>query len=318
MTQGAGFQEWTVPIEEEGERLDRFLAARVPEWSRSKLQAFIKQGLVEVGGRVQLKSGAPLTGGERVGARLPASRPSEEAVRERRLTLLFEDDDLLVVDKPAGLLTHRREGSAEVTLAELAVAHCGPLPSVQGEDRPGIVHRLDRETSGVVVLGKSEASLRALMAQFKAREVEKTYALLVAGTPRFASDWVEQPLGRDPRHPERMGVLSVEDGGRLASTYYEVVERFDCHAHLVARPKTGRTHQIRVHMNVAGLEILGDKIYRLRNAPKHELPEGLTPPRRQMLHAARLEVTHPGDGRRLTFEAAPPRDFQELLDRLRG
>jgi len=305
-------QEWTVPSEAEGERLDRFLAARVPDWSRSKLQAFIKEGLVEVAGRPQRKSGAPLGAGERVAARLPESRPAADPARARELAVLFEAEHLLVVDKPAGLLTHRREASPEVSLAELAVARCGPLPSPQGEDRPGIVHRLDRETSGAIALGKTEAALAGLLAQFQAREVRKTYEVLVAGRPRFASDWLEAPIGRHPRHPERMGVLPEGEGGRPAATFYEVIERWGDFAHLRALPKTGRTHQIRVHLSSIELEVLGDKVYRVRKGRRPALPEGAPAPRRQMLHAARLELRHPTSGEALSFEAPRPADFEAL------
>jgi len=309
--------EWVVADGEAGRRLDRFLASKVPDWSRSKLQSFIKAGRVEVCGCAQEKSGTPLLAGQRVRARLPERRPEATPTDLARLAILFEDEHILVVDKPAGLLTHRRESGLEISLAELAQAHCGPLPSPQGTERPGIVHRLDRETSGVIVLGKHEASLEGLLGQFKSRTVSKTYAVLVAGRPRFASDWIEEPLGRQPKHPERMGVLGAADGGRAAETFYQVQERFDGFAYLHCLPKTGRTHQIRVHLNVAGLEVLGDKVYRLRKGKICKLPQAAPPAHRQMLHAQRLELKHPIKGEALVFEAPLPADFARLLDWLR-
>lgn len=313
----ATVQEWQVSSAEEGARLDRFLASKVAHWSRSRLQALIKDGRVEIGGRAQRKSGTTLVAGDRITARLPESQPRARAAQARRLAILFEDEELLVVDKPAGLLTHRGAGGAELSLADMAEAHCGPLPSPQGAERPGIVHRLDRETSGVIVLGKSETGQAELLRQFRRREVQKTYAVLVAGEPRFASDWIEAPLGRNPRHPERISVLAEQDGGRAAATFYEVQERFEGFAHLLCRPKTGRTHQIRVHLCAAGLEVVGDKLYRPQHAKPRTLPEGAPQPRRQMLHALRIEFVHPSTGEPVVFEAPPAADFMALLHWLR-
>lgn len=296
-----------------GQRLDRFLVERLEGWSRSRLQGLIRDGLVEVGGRAERKAGAPLAAGASVRVELPPRDPKATPEQGRSLVVLHEDEALLVVDKPAGLLTHRLESGAEVSLAELAEARCGPLPSVQGEGRPGIVHRLDRHTSGVVVLAKQAPALEALLRQFRDREVKKTYAVLTAGEPRFASDWIEAPLGRDPRRPDRVRVLTPAEGGREAATFYEVQERLDGFTYLHCFPKTGRTHQIRVHLNHLGLEVLGDTVYRLRNSRLPSLPPEAPKPRRQMLHALRLELKHPVSGEPLEFEAELPADFGALL-----
>jgi len=310
--------EWTVATEDEGERLDRFLAARLESWSRSKLQSFVRDGLVTVGERTPTKPGTVLAAGERVRAALPEHDPQPDPdTLTRELAILHEDEDVLVVDKPTGLLSHRTEGGQQITLAELADAYCGPLPSPQGERRPGIVHRLDRETSGVMVLGKTQAAMDELMRQFREREVTKTYAVIVAGTPRFQSDWIEASLGRNPRQPDRMDVVTEADGGRTAATFYEVQERLPGGAYVFCKPKTGRTHQIRVHLTSVGLEVVGDKIYRVRGR-RPQLPREAPNPRRQMLHALRLELKHPTSGAPLTCEAPLPEDFAHLLTWLRS
>ena len=311
--------QWTVTEAEEGERLDRFLAAHIEGISRSKLQVLIKEGRVKIDAREQRKAGTPLNIGDSIETDFPAEEPlatREESVQ--RLEILHEDEDLLVVNKPAGLLTHRRDAGNEVSLADLAEAYCGPLPSPQGEDRPGIVHRLDRETSGVIVLGKNEVALEELLRQFREREVTKTYALLVSGEPRFTSDWIEEPLGRDPRRPERISVLDVGEGGRAASTFYEVQERLDGFAFLHCQPKTGRTHQIRVHMNAIGIDVVGDRVYRVRNSTNPKVPSDAPKAHRQMLHARRIELRHPKSGKAVSFESPLPADFEALLLWLRA
>jgi 23S rRNA pseudouridine1911/1915/1917 synthase len=303
----------------DGARLDAALVAVRVNSSRSKLQALIKSGGVMVDGEVVLKPGTPVASGSELCLTLPAGASAPTAADSRRaLDVLFEDEHLIAISKPPGLLTHRTERGGENSLAELARALYGDLPSLQGEDRPGIVHRLDRETSGVLVLGRTEEALTELMRQFREREVRKTYQALVHGDPRFDSDWIEEPLGRDPRHPDRVAVVPVAEGGREAQTFYEVQERFGELAFLHATPKTGRTHQIRVHLLSIGAPVIGDRVYRLQRGRTPKLPEGVTLPRRQMLHAFKLELKHPVTGDALCFEAPPPGDFAELLEALRA
>ena len=310
---------WKVSPALDGARLDAALVAVRVNSSRSKLQALIKAGGVRVDGEVVLKPGTPVASGSELSLTLPAETAAPTAADSRRaLEILFEDEHIVAVNKPPGLLTHRTERGGENSLAELARALYGDLPSPQGEDRPGIVHRLDRETSGVLVLGRTEAALDELMRQFREREVQKTYQAIVHGDPRFDSDWIEDPLGRDPRHPDRVALVPIEEGGRAAQTFYEVQERFGEVAFLHASPKTGRTHQIRVHLLSIGTPVVGDRVYRLQRGRTPQLPEGLVLPRRQMLHAFRLELKHPVTGDELCFEAPPPRDFAELLTALRA
>ncbi|MEO0653220.1 MAG: pseudouridine synthase, partial [Planctomycetota bacterium] len=191
----------------------------------------------------------------------------------------------------------------------------GSLPAVQGDDRPGIVHRLDGATSGVMLIGKTEPAALELRRQFREREVDKTYLALVYGVPRFDSDWIEQPLGRSERAPDRISVVS-EDEGRPAQTFYEVLERFDGYSLLRCKPRTGRTHQIRVHLEWLGHPIVTDKLY-LGKKGRPSLPEDAPVPRRQALHALRIEFKHPTRDERVAFEAPFAPDLQAFLDWLR-
>jgi len=232
------------------------------------------------------------------------------------LVVLHEDEELLVVDKPAGSATHTGGSELWGAVSQAAAAHCAGLPGAA--DRAGIVHRLDKDTSGVLVLAKTEAALAELQRQFREREVEKEYRAIVFGSPRFFSDWIEKPIQRDPRHPERMRIARGEDCGRAARTYWETVERFDGSAQLLCRPTTGRTHQIRVHLSSVGMPIVGDLVYRPRNVQGTCLPPGAPRVLRQCLHARRLACTHPASGERVVFEAPFPADIGELLEWLRG
>ncbi len=310
---------WCVPAHQAGERLDRALVEALPTLSRSRLQALIKGGRVRVEGREARKPGMVVGEGASIEVdlpRAPAAPPPEES--RRRLRVLWSDDDLAVVDKPAGLLSHRGEGAEEVSLGDLARSAFGDLPSLQGADRPGIVHRLDRDTSGVMVLGLTRASLEGLMRQFREREVSKRYRALVLGEPRFDSDWIEEPIGRSKRHPDRMTLTSLDEGGRAARTFYTVLERFGAAASLACEPKTGRTHQIRVHLSSIGLPVLGDRVYRSKGGRPVQLGGNAPVVKRQMLHAERLRFAHPRSGELMTFEAPVPGDFGEVLEWLRG
>jgi len=234
------------------------------------------------------------------------------------LEVVYEDEALVVIDKQAGLLSHPASGFEATTVAGLAEQRFGPLPCLSGEDRPGIVHRLDRLTSGVMALARTEQAGQELQRQFAAREVKKTYLALVHGVPRFESDWIEARTAPDPRHPARQRALPVDaEDGREARTLYQVVERFHGHTCVECRPETGRTHQIRIHMQHAGFPIVGDRLYRPGGALKVPLPAEAPVPGRQALHAAKLELAHPLSGEWMSFEAAPPRDFVTLRAWLR-
>ncbi|MEZ5989731.1 MAG: RluA family pseudouridine synthase [Planctomycetota bacterium] len=302
---------------EAGERLDRCLAAWLPELSRAYLQELVAAGAVLVDGErrpasYRLTEGAEVEVEQRPRDELRGRSP----VAPPALVVLYEDEDVVVLDKPAGHAMHAGGSVFSGTIAEAAEARWGPGLPQRAPGEPGIVHRLDQDTSGVVVLARTEAALAGLMRQFEARTVEKEYTALVAGRPRFASDWIEKPLERDPRRKDRMRVARKD--GREAATYWELVEDFDGFALLRCRPRTGRTHQIRVHLAAVDLPIVGDEVYRPRSAQGRGLPADAPAPGRFFLHAAALAFDHPRDGRRLRFEAPLPPDLARLLDWLRA
>ncbi len=286
-----------------GERLDVFVARRLPEFTRSRAQRLIDDGRVTVAGQ-RAKPALRLEAGQRVHVVLPppvADRVEPESIA---LDILFEDADLLAVNKPAGMMVHPAPGHRSTTLVNAILAHCRDLSGIGGVLRPGIVHRLDRDTSGVIVVAKNDAAHNALARQLKDRSVEKTYLALVQGTPRPAEGVIDAPIARDPRNRQRMAVV---EGGREAVTSYRVVERFRGMSLLEVRPRTGRTHQIRVHLAAIGHPIVGDRTY--------GRPSALIA--RQSLHARRIAFAHPRSGERMEIEAPLPRDLRDVLARLR-
>ena len=234
-----------------------------------------------------------------------------------QLAVLYADEWLVAIDKPAGLAAHPPENRAfrGHTVASCAVAQFGPMPTLAGEDRPGIVHRLDRETSGVMVLARTEAAFLGLQDQFRERVAQKEYRAIAFGEARFQSDWIERPLASDPKHPDRMTV--VQEGGRESSTYYEVLERFRGFTYFCCKPRTGRTHQIRVHMTSIGHSLIADKVYKSRKAQHDQLPSDAPDPGRHCLHAMRLSLVHPVTQAPLVFESPLPPDLERLLAWLR-
>jgi 23S rRNA pseudouridine1911/1915/1917 synthase len=306
-----------VPAEARGRRLDHVLLELLGGGlSRTRLQALIKDGHVRFQGEVVTKPGLLLLEGGEALVDLRAAEVPDPA-EAQALRVLHADPDLVVLDKPAGLLTHRNAPGGEPGAAEIAEREHGPFPSSEEEGRrPGVVHRLDRETSGVLVLARTPDALAALQAAFRERRVEKTYLALVHGEPRFDSDWIEAALGRSERNKDRVSVVP-EGEGREAATYYEVRERYPGFALVAVFPKTGRTHQVRVHMAYVGLPLLGDELYRPARRQLSRLPEGVPAPERQMLHASALEFTHPRTGAPLRFEAPLPADFAALVAALR-
>jgi 23S rRNA pseudouridine1911/1915/1917 synthase len=301
-----------------GMRLDRALARLLPGVSRTRLQELIRDGGVRVDGELALRPSQTLEGHrtiELVG--LPRSRMRRGAAAGASFELLYEDEHLAAIAKPPGMIAHPTSMVQGGTVSELAVARWGELPAPQGEDRPGIVHRLDGDTSGVMVLAKSEEAGEMLVAQFRARNVKKRYIAIVLGEPRFDSDWIEKPIGRSPRRSDRMSVMP-EGEGRPAQTFYEVHERFGPAALVECRPRTGRTHQIRVHLASIGHPLVGERVYRIRRGPRPRLPGSAPQLARHALHASAIELDHPVDGRKLLFESPLWEDMQELVDWLRA
>jgi 23S rRNA pseudouridine1911/1915/1917 synthase len=300
--------ELQVPSGEES-RLDRFLAASLSQHSRARLQALIKAGQVSVNGKPVTKAGHPLAGGESVSVTVPAAQPTGLIPEDIPLDIIFENDDVVVINKPAGLVVHPAAGHATGTLVHAVLSHAPEIEGIGGELRPGLVHRLDKDTYGIILIAKNERAQRSLQAQFQERDVQKAYIALVDGHPPTATGRVEAPIGRDPRERKRMAVVP-EAKGRAASTSYRTLENFEEHALLELDLHTGRTHQIRVHMAFIGCPVVGDRVYGRRRAS--------LPLSRYFLHAARLTVTLPGEQSPRTFEAQLPAELQSALDTLRA
>ena len=311
-----------------GMRLDRFLAQSLSEFSRSRLQALIAQGAVSVDGETIGDADRPVKQGEVCFIHVPPPVPAEPEAQNIPLNIVFEDSDLIVVDKPAGLVVHPAAGNQDGTLVNALLAHCDDLAGVGGVARPGIVHRLDKDTSGVLVAAKNEAAMHGLSKQFAAHSVERTYSAVVWGIPRKNEGTIEGNLGRNPFDRKKIGVL--RSGGKPAITHYRVMERFGApdrpFAALVAcRLETGRTHQIRVHLTHLGHPVIGDATYgrsrtppRARNDEEKSAYEAAREFPRQALHAGLLGFNHPKSGKNLVFESPWPDDFTTLVKALRG
>lgn len=293
----------------EPQRLDKFLAAALPQHSRARLQALIKSGQVQIDSKSIKKSGHILIGSESVLVRVPPAEPTDLVPEDIPLDIIFENDEVIVVNKPAGLVVHPAVGHTHGTLIHAALAHAPQIEGVGGELRPGLVHRLDKDTSGLILLAKNERAQRFLQAQFQSREVRKTYLALVDGHPATSSGRIEAPIGRDPRERKRMAVVPAAKG-RAAVSEYRVVERFPDHALLEVNPLTGRTHQIRVHLAFLGCPVVGDRVYGKRRPS--------LPVERHFLHAVRLTLRLPGEEEPRTFEAPLPADLREALMELRA
>jgi len=303
-------REFIVPAGQSGMRLDVFLARQMPDWSRSQVQRLIRTGLVMIGARRPRKAGEEVEAGDHVTAR--AEREAPRATPEALpLSIVYEDDDLVVVDKPAGMVVHVGAGVKSGTLVNALLHHIRSLSSAGGELRPGIVHRLDKMTSGLVVVAKNDFAHRSLAAQFKAREVRKTYTLLVHG--RVVSDRgeIKRPVGRDPGRRVRMKAGGLRP--REALTSYRVLRRLPHFTLLEAEPRTGRTHQIRVHFASIGHPIVGDTLYGAPGKLRIASREGKTLAR-NFLHAAAVEFLHPKTRRCIGLKSPLPSELQNFLD----
>jgi 23S rRNA pseudouridine1911/1915/1917 synthase len=304
-------QTYTIPAGHRS-RADKVLAGAFPEHSRVAFQRAFAAGLVRRGSRVLAKSDEVQPGDE-IEFGLPEVVPSELKATAIPLEVLFEDRHLLAVNKAAGMIVHPGAGTRDDTLVHALLAHCaGRLSGVGGVGRPGIVHRLDRETSGVILAAKNDAAHRGLASQFAGRTVHKEYLALVAGVPQLLGGSIREPIGRNRRHRHRMAVVAETSGGRAAHTDWTVVERFGDVAALVrCILHTGRTHQIRVHLKSLGHSLLGDAVYGWKN------DSGLPNPGRVMLHAERISLAHPVSGKALDFRAPLPADFKAVMAALR-
>jgi 23S rRNA pseudouridine1911/1915/1917 synthase len=294
---------------EKAERLDKFLVSRFAEFSRARLQGLIEDGFVLVNGAPAKKAGQSIEAGTEIEVRVPPPVPTGLVGEDIPLDIVFENDDLLVVNKPAGMVVHPAAGHDSGTLVHAVLGYDPDLEGIGGEERPGLVHRLDKETSGLIVLAKNERAHRWLQDQFRLRLVEKTYLALVDGKPPTPTGRVEASIGRDPSHRKKMAI--VPDGkGREAVSEYKTLESFEDHTLLEFHPYTGRTHQIRLHCQFLGCPIVGDSIYG-RKSPTVEIS-------RHFLHAARLKIILPNEKQPRLFEAELPEELKRVLEEVRG
>ncbi len=290
------------------QRLDHFLVEALPEYSRARLQGLIREGLVEVNGKAVTKSGAKLEAGASVEVQIPATVSSGLVGESIPLDIVFENDDVIVINKPAGMVVHPAAGHQTGTLVHAMLGYDPEMEGIGGEDRPGVVHRLDKDTSGLILMAKNDQAHHWLEDQFRLRKVEKTYLALVDGKPPTPVGRVEAAIGRNPSHRKKMAVLPG-GRGREATSEYKTLESFPKHTLLEFHPLTGRTHQIRVHCAFLGCPIVGDRVYGWKQPS--------LPIDRQFLHAARLKITLPGENEPREFEAPLPHDLLEVLNTLR-
>ena len=290
------------------ERLDRFLVSCLPEFSRARLQGLIADGFVLVDGSPAKKSGQPIEDGTNIEVHIPPTQPTDLVAEDIPLDVIFENDDLLVVNKPAGMVVHPAAGHDSGTLVNAVLGHDPEIEGIGGEERPGIVHRLDKDTSGLIVVAKNDAAMRWLQEQFRQRTVQKTYLALVDGAPPTPTGRIEAPIGRDPKSRKKMAVTAPAKG-REAISEYKTIESFRKHTLLEVRPLTGRTHQIRLHCAMLNCPIVGDVQYG-HDKMSLEL-------KRHFLHAYQLKITLPGEQKARIFEAPLPPELEKVLDSLR-
>jgi len=298
-----------VVIDQPGQRLDKALAEAMPDVSRAQFQRLISEGRVTVNG-VPAKAAAQFPPGLQVVIDFPPSRPVDTVPENIPLDIRYEDGEILVINKPAGMVVHPSPGHQGGTLVNGILAHCPEIEGVGGEQRPGIVHRLDRDTSGLIVVAKTDRALHWLQEQFQKRQVKKRYLALVSGRFNRSQMIIDAPIGRDPRDRKKMAVIAPGSSAtaRSAQTEVLVLQRYQQATLLECRPRTGRTHQIRVHLAFSGFPIVGDEVYGPRKR--------LIPLERHFLHAAGLAFLHPTTGTELSLEAELPLELDEVLQTL--
>lgn len=298
-------------VEESGERLDVYLANEVDDLSRSRIQKLIEQGQVQVNGQVCTSKKRDVQEGDLIQVAIPEVAPLTLQAEDIPLDILYEDDSLLIINKPVGLVVHPAPGHESGTLVNALLAHCPNLPGIGGIQRPGIVHRLDKDTSGALAIAKTDQAHQNLQAQFKAKTARREYLGVVYGAPKTESGTVDQPIGRHPVDRKKQAVVSIEKGGRSAVTHWQVEERLGNYTLIRFELETGRTHQIRVHCAFMGHPIVGDPLYSSGRSVGVNLPG-------QALHAWRLRLHHPVGGDEIEAIAPAPNTFQTLLSVLRN
>lgn len=314
-------QELIVDLENEGVRLDAYLASQCADISRSAIRRMIDDGCVMVDGVVQ-KPSYKVKEADAVQYEIPDAKPTDMAAEDLPIEIVYEDDDMIVINKPRGMVTHPAPGSPAGTVVNAILARCGTLSSVGGIERPGIVHRLDKDTSGLMMIAKTDAAHKSLQSQIQARTAERKYLALVWGNPRFENAIVDAPIGRHPADRKKMAVItSTEYKSRNAVTELKVVNRYGTFALVEAKLQTGRTHQVRVHLAYAGYPVVGDPLYsgnrRLQTGrqtyvlPVNRMIDALGG---QALHAYSLSFTHPRTNERMEFITEMPSGMKSLAD----
>jgi 23S rRNA pseudouridine1911/1915/1917 synthase len=296
-----------VKDERPGLRLDTYLTGKMADLSRSRIQKLIKEGSIQVNGKC-CKSNYVITDGDEISVSVPPAGELELIAQDISLKILYEDSDIIVVDKPQGMVVHPAAGNYEGTLVNALLYHCKDLSGINGTVRPGIVHRIDKDTSGVLVVAKNDVAHMHLAEQIKEHTITRIYNALVHGTVKEPAGIIEAPIGRHPVHRKKMAVV-LNKNAKVAITHYRVLERFNKYTYIEARLETGRTHQIRVHMSYTGHPVVGDPVYGPR--------KGNFNLKGQALHARILGFIHPKTGEHLEFEAPLPAYYTEILEILR-
>jgi 23S rRNA pseudouridine1911/1915/1917 synthase len=302
--------EINLQVEEKGERIDRYLSQQLPDLSRSRIQQLIEQGNVQVNSKVCTSKKITVQAGDRIFLTIPAAKPLDLQPEAIPLEVLYEDDALIIINKPAGLVVHPAPGHEDGTLVNALLAHCPNLAGIGGVQRPGIVHRLDKDTTGAIAIAKTDQAHQHLQAQLKAKTARRQYLGVVYGSPAAESGTIDQPIGRHPVDRKKMAIVPVDKGGRSAVTHWQVRERLGNYTLIHFQLETGRTHQIRVHSAYIGHPIVGDPIYSSGRSLGVNLPG-------QALHAWKLSLQHPVSGEWIEVTAPLPKTLSTLLDVLR-
>jgi 23S rRNA pseudouridine1911/1915/1917 synthase len=302
--------EINLQVEEQGERIDRYLSQHLSDVSRSRIQQLIEQGLVQINDKVCTSKKITVQTGDRISLTIPDAKPLDLQPEAIPLDILYEDDSLIIINKPAGLVVHPAAGHESGTLVNALLAHCRNLAGIGGVQRPGIVHRLDKDTTGAIAIAKTDQAHQHLQAQLKAKTAQREYLGVVYGAPSADNGTIDQPIGRHLVDRKKMTILPVDKGGRSATTHWQVKERLGNYTLMHFQLETGRTHQIRVHSAYMGHPIVGDPVYGRGRSVGVNLPG-------QALHAWRLRLQHPVSGDCIEAIAPLPLAFNKLLDLLR-
>ena len=302
--------EINLQVEEKADRIDRYLSQHLPDLSRARIQQLIEQGQVQVNDKICTSKKVTVQSGDRISITIPEAKPLDLQPEAIPLDVLYEDDSLIIINKPAGLVVHPAAGHESGTLVNALLAHCTNLAGIGGVQRPGIVHRLDKDTTGAIAIAKTDQAHQHLQAQLKAKTAQREYLGVVYGAPSTDKGTIDQPIGRHPVDRKKMTILPVDKGGRTAITHWQVRERLGNYTLIYFQLETGRTHQIRVHSAYMGHSLVGDSVYGSGRSVGVNLPG-------QALHAWRLRLQHPVSGEWIEAIAPLPLAFIKLLDVLR-